>query len=192
MAQLLKQGTGFYYEGVLNVNPEVCIDWFDEFETNNKYNFLSNFYEGAPFYCWGELWQTSEHAYAASKVWGVDDETYYKIQQSSDPQEAKTLGRTAARIRPDWEEVKLQVMRHVIKSKFKAHGFLMTQLLNTGNAYLQEGTFWNDKVWGVDLMDEDGNIILDPLKRQGHNWLGMCLMELRSQIRLGIATSKVG
>lgn len=194
MAKVLEDTGKFIYEGTLNVNPDVLIDWFDELGTNNhKYSFLSNFHEGHPFECYGKTWATSEHAYAAQKVYGVDDELYERIAASTDPQEAKTLGRTAPMLRPDWEEVKYNVMKTVVAAKFLSHNELIDALLDTGNAYLQEGTFWNDTVWGVDLIgtapDGTSGIIQDPLGREGRNWLGTILMELRAKIRLGIATS---
>lgn len=191
MAKVLEDTSSFIYEGTLNKNPDVLIDWFDELGTNNhKYSFLSNFHEGHPFECYGTVWATSEHAYAAQKVYGVDDELYERIAASTDPQEAKTLGRTAPVIRPDWEEVKYNVMKTVVAAKFLSHSDLLDALLDTGNAYLQEGTFWNDRVWGVDLTTSNGRFIEDdPLAREGRNWLGTILMELRAKIRLGIATS---
>jgi ribA/ribD-fused uncharacterized protein len=193
MAKVLEDTTAFTYEGTLNKNPEVLIDWFDDLGTNNPLSFLSNFYEGAPFKCYGVVWATSEHAYAAQKVYGVDDELYKRIAASTDPQEAKTLGRTAPVIRHDWEEVKYNVMKTVVAEKFLSNSLLITALLGTGNAYLQEGTFWDDTVWGVNLIgtNPDGStgIIEDPLGREGKNWLGTILMELRAKIRLGIATS---
>ena len=193
MAKLL-ESTGFTYEGVLNKNPEVLIDWFDDLGTNNPHSFLSNFYY-SPFKVYGRVWATSEHAYAAQKVYEVDEDLYLQINRSTDPQEAKTLGRTAPTIRHDWEEIKYNVMKTIVAEKFLSTTILTDALLGTGNAYLQEGTFWNDKVWGVDLLGTkpDGStyIIEDPLMRSGRNWLGTILMEVRAQVRLGIATSSI-
>ena len=192
MAQVLATNQ-FTYEGVLNKNPDVLIDWFDDLGTNNPLSFLSNFYEGSPFKVYGRFWATSEHAYAAQKVYGVDEDLYLKINRSLDPQEAKTLGRTAPIIRHDWEEVKYNVMKTIVAEKFLSNPILTDALLSTGNAYLQEGTFWDDTVWGVNLIgtnpDGSTDIIQDPLMREGKNWLGTILMELRAKIRLGIATS---
>lgn len=193
MAQIMATNTNtFTYEGVLNKNPDILIDWFDDLGTNNPLSFLSNFYY-SPFKIYGRVWATSEHAYAAQKVYGVDEDLYERILASHDPQEAKTLGRTAAVIRHDWESIKYNVMKAIVAEKFLSVPILTDALLSTGNAYLQEGTFWNDKVWGVDLIstNPDGSteIIEDPLLREGKNWLGVILMELRAKIRMGIATS---
>lgn len=194
MAKVIEGTDKFIYEGVLNKNPEVLIDWFDELGSNNhKYSFLSNFHEGDPFELWGIKWATAEHAYAASKVFDVNEEVFNAIVNSTDPQEAKTLGRTANPIRKDWDEIKYDIMKQVVRAKFlKCHN-LTAALLNTGDAYLQEGTFWHDAVWGVELtyVQPDGGLDIepDPVERYGKNWLGTILMETRAFIRLGIATS---
>ena len=192
MAQILSERTGneFIYEGVLNKNPDVLIDWFDDLGSNNPLSFLSNFYY-SPFEVYGKVWATSEHAYAAQKVYEVDEDLYLRINRSTDPQEAKTLGRSAPSIRHDWEEIKYNVMKTIVAQKFLSNNILTDALLSTGNAYLQEGTFWNDRVWGVNLLNYNDQIIEDPLERVGRNWLGTILMETRAMIRLGIATSSL-
>lgn len=190
MAKVLEE-TKFTYEGVLNVNPEICIDWFDDLGTNNPYSWLSNFYQGAPFEWRGKTWHTSEAAYAAAKVYGVDEYEWNRISEMTEPQDAKTAGRTARVIRHDWEAIKLDVMREVVFEKFSQNKDLIIKLLETGNAYLQEGTFWYDEVWGVDLVGEDGKIIKEPMLRQGKNYLGMTLMELRARFQYILASRPV-
>ncbi|WP_229776785.1 NADAR family protein, partial [Deinococcus ruber] len=67
--------------------------------------------------------------------------------------EAKRLGRTLTR-RPGWdarpgqEPLKVEVMRGLLKVKFRADSVLAEQLLATGNAQLIEGTTWRDVFWG--------------------------------------------
>lgn len=187
MAQLLEEA-GFVYEGTLNVNPSLCIDWFDELGTNNPFSYLSNFYP-APLEVFGQTWATAEHAYAAQKVF-PSDPIYKQILYSTDPQEAKTLGRDAVNIRREWDAIKYNVMKEVVWAKFSQNSSLAHGLLSTGNAYLQEGTFWYDDIWGVNLLgtNPDGStyIIKNPLDRTGRNWLGTILMETRSRLKLAI------
>lgn len=194
MAKLLQEQE-FMYKGVLNTDPSICIDWFDDLGTNNPHAFLSNFYS-VKVEVFDAVWATAEHAYAASKVYGVDDELYEQILKSSDPQEAKLLGRNAPVIRSDWEEVKYDIMKTVVWAKFSQNGELGRKLLETGNAYLQEGTFWDDLVWGVNLAgtNPDGStyIIKNPMNRIGRNWLGTILMETRARLFLAVETFEVG
>jgi predicted NAD-dependent protein-ADP-ribosyltransferase YbiA (DUF1768 family) len=89
-------------------------------------------------------------------------------------------------MRADWEETKFEVMREVVAAKFPVGSELASRLDATGDAYLQEGTFWGDDCWGVlaDVSD-------DPLARPGRNWLGVILMERRAANRLAATLDKV-
>lgn len=187
MAKVVElQGEKFKYEGILNKDPSVLIDWFDDLGTHNPICWLSNFYVGSPFMWAGYEWQTSEHAYQAAKYFNSNDEQFLKILNAPTPDEAKFLGRTGANIRADWESAKYAVMKEVVWAKFSSHNDLAQLLIDTGDAYLQEGTFWNDEVWGVNLVgtNPDGSqyIIEDPFKREGRNWLGTILMEVRARL----------
>jgi len=73
-------------------------------------------------------------------------------------------------MRNDWEEVKVSVMRDLIRQKFKPGSELSDRLLDTGDWLLEEGNTWGDTFWGVC----DG---------VGENWLGRLLMERRGELR---------
>lgn len=187
MAKVVElQGDKFMYEGVLNKDPSVLIDWFDDLGTHNPLCWLSNFYVGSPFMWAGYEWLTSEHAYQAAKYFNSNDEQFLKILNAPSPDEAKFLGRTGTNIRADWESAKYAVMKDVVWAKFSSDDHLAQLLIDTGDAYLQEGTFWNDEVWGVNLVgtNPDGShyIIEDPFGREGRNWLGTILMEVRARL----------
>lgn len=51
------------------------------------------------------------------------------------PGEAKRLGRQM-KMRPDWDEIKFNVMREVVMAKFTQNPDLYQRLLATGNATL--------------------------------------------------------
>ena len=78
---------------------------------------------------------------------------------------AKRLGRVE--LRSDWEEVKIEVMREVLRCKFSQNPDLKAKLIATGDAELIEGNNWNDRFWGV-------------CRGVGQNHLGRLLMELRA------------
>jgi ribA/ribD-fused uncharacterized protein len=164
---------GDLFKPALNAYPEVCVDWFDDFEGPNKYAFLSNFYE-AEVTVFGKQFPTTEHAFAWMKP-NEDDPIRDQIQQAQGPGMAKSLGRQC-NLRPDWELIKFDVMKEVVEAKFDQNPDLARSLTATGDAYLQEGTFWGDEVWGVDWYSapywED---------RRGRNWLGMILMSERAR-----------
>lgn len=106
-------------------------------------------------------------------------EAAFQSKKTSDPAEiakftrldgkaAKAYGRKVT-LRPDWEEVKLEAMREVVHIKFLAPD-LSRYLLNTGDATLIEGNYWNDTFWGM-------------CRGKGENHLGRILMEERDAIR---------
>ena len=64
------------------------------------------------------------------------------------PAEAKAEGRKL-KLRDDWETAKFVVMEEVVRLKFATHADLRERLLATGDALLEEGNTWGDRVWGV-------------------------------------------
>ena len=63
----------------------------------------------------------------------------------SDPAEAKKWGKQV-HLRPDWEQVKDDIMKELLRQKFSHEPFRL-QLLSTGDAKLIEGNTWNDTYW---------------------------------------------
>lgn len=158
------------------------ISWFDDFDGEHKYEALSNFYVGEPIdmkKVWGDTFKTGEHAFAALKAFGEEGKTraFEQIRDASTPAEAKQRGRTC-KLRSDWEEVKYDVMMTILRHKFTLDREEGEILLNTGDALLIEGTYWNDHVWGV-CLNEDSS----PMHSPGRNWLGTLLMARRAELR---------
>lgn len=186
----------------VNVDPEVLIDWFDDFSGPNQYGFLSNFarehqatvltqqyvnlmaprvlvslMEAMVERPLGFVYEvptpwTGEHLFQAAKATTYDD--WFWVLSATSPSQAKSHGRSVA-LRNDWEGVKLDVMREVIRLKFLPGTLRAEQLVATGTAYLREGTYWGDEIWGVNLNN--------PI-RPGQNWLGTILMERRAALVL--------
>lgn len=135
-------------------------------EFRGEYAFLSNFYETSVKYE-GLTYPSSEAAFQAAKC---ADPKARKAFQTMTPLQAKRFGRKVL-LRPDWEQVKLQVMTDILKSKF-SNKTLQNKLLATRSATIVEGNHWNDTFWGVDLATG-----------KGENHLGQLLMELRESLR---------
>jgi ribA/ribD-fused uncharacterized protein len=72
--------------------------------------------------------------------------------------------------RSDWDVVKVDVMREIIRAKVDQHEYVRRKLLETGDRELVEDT-WRDDFWGA---GPDG---------RGQNVLGRLWMELRGQLR---------
>jgi len=127
--------------------------------------WLSNFYE-CNIEVDGQTYLTTEHAFQSFKT--LDPEEHEKVRLASTPGKAKRLGRKV-QLRPDWEDIKITVMKRVNRIKFRDPE-LRQRLLDTGDQELVEGNTWNDRFWGV-------------CKGKGRNELGKILMEIREEIR---------
>lgn len=162
------------------MNNDGRIVWFDDFETEpvNRYRFLSNFYIGQPIVMpSGTDFATGEHAFQAYKAAAFED--FERVRDAVLPGAAKSTGRRI-QLRSDWEAVKYDVMAAVIRAKFDEGRDEATMLLETGDALLVEGTWWHDRVWGVDL--STGGTGREHTA-MGRNWLGTLLMARRAELR---------
>lgn len=131
----------------------------------NEYYFLSNFYNSHVEYN-GLVYTNNEAAFQAQKC----PERAREFTGLA-PNDAKRLGRQV-KLRPDWEEVKLDIMTDIVRSKFnrRQHPVLCRRLLETGDEELVEGNYWNDYYWGV-------------CKGHGENHLGKILMQVREELK---------
>lgn len=81
----------------------------------NEFAFLSNFYS-SPIQCLdGITYPTVEHAFQAMKTTNL--ELRKQIAAAETPGRAKRMGRRLL-LRPDWEDIKLQVMEETVRAKF--------------------------------------------------------------------------
>ena len=117
------------------------------YRVKERYGCFSNF---APFPVRLDrvVWPTSEHYFQAQKLLDEADREEIRLTVAS-PMEAARMGRSRARaMRPDWEAVKVDVMREAVCAKFSQHPDLRRILLATGEATLVEHTprdaFWGD------------------------------------------------
>lgn len=131
-------------------------------EFRGDYFFLSNFYVVPVFYN-GFHFENNEAAFQAAKC----PERMAEFC-GLNPSDAKRLGRRVE-LRPDWEEVKCDVMYQVCKAKFTQNSDLAQKLIETGDVELVEGNTWGDRIWGVC----DG---------VGENNLGKILMRIRKEV----------
>lgn len=136
----------------------------------NEYAFLSNFYEH-PIEYKGIIYPTNEHFFQAMKT--LDLKEHMKIAAASTPGKSKWLGRSA-NLRPDWEEVKEDIMLLALRLKFSDRD-MAKKLLATGDEYLVEGTWWHDRYWGICSCPVCGG--------RGKNRLGYLLMKVREELK---------
>lgn len=131
---------------------------------SGPYRFLSNF--------WivnlriGDMhFISAEHAYQAAK--SLDPQDWMNISTIETPGGAKRAGRLL-KIRPDWDEIKLDVMEIILREKF-SNPELAHRLHETGDQELIEGNTWGDTYWGI-------------CRNKGENHLGKLLMKIRKEL----------
>ncbi|PQO41192.1 NADAR family protein [Blastopirellula marina] len=138
------------------------------YSTKHIYGEFSNFAPFA-FEIDGLVYPTSEHYFQAMKF--PDEQYQERIRETKSPMIAARLGRSRkVKIRDDWEEVKIDIMRTAVRAKFLAHPTLQDLMLETGDETLVEAAD-GDYFWGA---GKDGS---------GQNWLGKILMEVRDELR---------
>lgn len=72
--------------------------------------------------------------------------------------------------RPDWDGVKVDVMREILRAKVEQHEYVRRKLLQTGERMLVENS-WRDGFWGWGPNCD------------GQNMLGKLWMEIRAELR---------
>ncbi len=133
-------------------------------EFQNEYRWLSNF---APvcIVLDGVEYPSVEHAYMSAK----SDVAVWKAFCASTEIPPKWVKRMSGliQINPNWEFLKLDVMKACLTQKYNTEPF-RTKLIATGDEYIQEGNTWGDTHWGFCLETNTGE-----------NILGRLIMEIR-------------
>lgn len=137
------------------------------YSTRDRYGCFSNF-SAHGFELDGVWWYISEHYFQAQKFAGTPHTE--QIRQVKTPKDAARMGRDRSRpLRPDWEQVKDDIMQQAVLRKFETHADIREVLLFTGDELIVENSPI-DYYWGCGA---DGS---------GKNMLGLILMEVRETL----------
>jgi ribA/ribD-fused uncharacterized protein len=149
------------------------------YKANELYGCFSNFSPHG-IQLQATHWPTVEHYYQSQKFVGTADAALIPlIHAAPTPAQAAALGRDRTyQVRPDWEQVKLQVMREAVLKKFLTHTDIAAILISTGNQLIVENS-QTDYYWGWGE------------EQTGQNHLGKILMSVRHQIRQQCAKGTV-
>ena len=135
-----------------------------------EYSWLSNFIP-CPIVLNGITYPSVEHAYTSAKS---DDVRWHLkcADESITPGKIKRMSKDICLVK-NWDFFKVEVMRECLAQKFSQEPF-KTMLLETGDTCIQEGNYWGDTFWGVDLNT-----------KIGENKLGKLIMEIRENLKNG-------
>lgn len=133
----------------------------------------------------GNIFATSEHAYHWCKFYEIGNgrqdwrAAREAVESAPSAHEAfKRAERLKGIRRPDWDEVKIDIMRDILRAKASQHEYVRRKLLATSDRILVENS-WRDDFWGWGP------------NRDGQNMLGNLWMEVRSELRATQDTSHV-
>lgn len=141
--------------------------------------YEQDFYVLSSFSAFSLQWKryrfdTLEHAYHWEKFPAAGDDPLlvaHAIRTAPSAHEAFRLAQEHKRNRRhDWDDVKVDIMRQLIRAKAEQHEYVRRKLLQTGERELVENS-WRDDFWGWGP------------NRDGQNMLGKLWMELRAELR---------
>lgn len=118
----------------------------------------------------GKLYPTSEQAYQSEKF--EDEDTKEWIRTAPSAHEAFVFAVTNKDKYPkDWPEVKMAIMKDILRAKIEQHPYVKMKLLESGDKELIEDS-WRDDFWGWGP------------NKDGQNKLGKIWMELRNEFKV--------
>lgn len=115
------------------------------------------------------LFDTSEAAYHWEKFPGLPIQNDI-VNAMSAHDAFKLAEQYRSARRKDWDDVKVGIMRDILRAKAQQHEYVRRKLLATGSRELIENS-WRDDFWGWGE------------QRDGKNMLGKLWMEIRSELR---------
>ena len=136
--------------------------------TTEEYRWLSNMTR-VNIHHKGLCYPSTENFYQAMKY--CDRETRLHISKLS-PFASKKYSREWCITNENFDSMKLEIMLYAQRKKYQEEPF-RSMLLATGECLLEEGNWWGDKFWGVDIKT-----------REGENHLGKIIMKVRSELNI--------
>ena len=114
------------------------------------------------------IYPSTENFYQAMKY---KSQLTRKLISTLKPHESKSYSRNNLMTNEKFEEMKLKIMEYAQRKKYSQEPF-KSKLLSTGDCLLEEGNWWGDKFWGVDIKT-----------REGENHLGKIIMRVREELK---------
>ena len=136
---------------------------------HNGYRSFSNFYERK--FVYNKIkFASVEHYFQSMKFSETAPEWAIQVRNAPTPLKAQKLGRNRNYpIHPQWEQIKVSIMKQGLICKFSQNEDLKSLLLSTGEELLLEVNP-HDSYWGTGKNGE------------GKNMMGKLLMEVREML----------
>ncbi|MEI8339740.1 MAG: NADAR family protein [bacterium] len=115
----------------------------------------------------GKLYPTSEHAYHSEKFLDENLKDEVRLARSAHASQKFSEANVDKR-RPDWDDVKLGIMKDILRAKVEQHPYVKKKLLQSVGKELIEDS-WCDPFWGWGP------------NKDGENHLGKLWMEIREE-----------
>lgn len=146
----------------VDTDERVCF-YEQEFYVLSNFSSFTLMWKGIRF-------DTSEAAYHWEKFPGYPS-IQRAIQHAPSAHEAFKAAELLKQFRrTDWDDVKVGIMKQLIREKAKQHEYVRRKLLETGTRELVEDS-WRDAFWGWGP------------NKDGKNMLGRLWMEVREELR---------
>lgn len=150
----------------LDTAERVCF-YEQDFYVLSNFSAFCVHWQGKPFF-------TSEHAYHWTRFDLPDGRGVLLqdcVQRTPSAHEAfKFAQAEKSKQRPDWDQIKVPVMKEILLAKAEQHEYVRRKLLQTGGRELVENS-WRDDFWGWGP------------NRDGQNMLGKLWMQIRAELR---------
>lgn len=120
----------------------------------------------------GKLYPTSEHTYHSEKF--EDESLKEQVRNTRSAHDSQKFAEANKnKYRKDWNDVRLGIMKEILKAKVEQHLYVKKKLLESGDKELIEDS-WRDSFWGWGP------------NKDGQNQLGKLWMEVREEFKKNI------
>lgn len=153
----------------LDTDQQVCF-YEQDFYVLSNFSSFRLFWKGVDF-------DTSEAAYHWEKFPDQPQvrEAILKARSAHDAYKVAEANKPLRR--PDWDLVKVSIMKDILRVKVDQHEYVRRKLIATGDRELIEDS-WRDDFWGWGP------------HRDGQNMLGKLWMQVRSETEGGVCSGK--
>lgn len=145
-----------------------------DFYVLSNFSSFSLVWPTAQYMCY--RFATSEQAYHWEKFNHLGGKGVQQLlDEATSAHEAFSIAQKHKALqRADWDQVKVDVMRNILRKKAEQHEYVRRKLLATGDRELVENS-WRDDYWGWGP------------NRDGRNMLGRLWMEIRTELRASLS-----